>query len=62
LGAPASSSPAIGIALRILWWRKPHHYPKVGIPSAGLVWCYKEDKYCMYLQNIFHWASYSSLQ
>jgi hypothetical protein len=33
MGAPASSYATAGIALRILWPRKPRHYVKVGIPS-----------------------------
>jgi hypothetical protein len=35
MGAPASGCATAGIALRILWPRKPRHYVKVGIPSAG---------------------------
>jgi hypothetical protein len=34
-GDPASSYATAGIALRIIWPRKPHHYLKVGIPSVG---------------------------
>jgi hypothetical protein len=33
--APASSYATAVVALRIHWARKPHHYVKVGIPSAG---------------------------
>jgi hypothetical protein len=32
---PASSYATAGIALRIIWLRKPHHYVKVEIPSVG---------------------------
>jgi hypothetical protein len=35
MGAPASSYATAGIDLRILSPRKPRHYVKVGIPSAG---------------------------
>jgi hypothetical protein len=30
MGGPASSYATAGIALRIIWLRKPHHYVKVG--------------------------------
>jgi hypothetical protein len=35
MGAPASSKTTAGIALRVIWPRKPRHYVKVEIPSAG---------------------------
>jgi hypothetical protein len=35
MGGPASSYTTAGIALRIIWLRKPHHYVKVEIPSVG---------------------------
>ena len=35
LGDPASSCATAGIALRIIWPHKPHHYVKVGTPSGG---------------------------
>jgi hypothetical protein len=34
-GDPVSSYATAGIALRIIWPRKPHHYVKVGITSVG---------------------------
>jgi hypothetical protein len=35
MGDPASSYATAGIALRIIWPRKLHHYVKVEIPSVG---------------------------
>jgi hypothetical protein len=40
MGAPARSYATAGIALRILWPRKPRQYVKVRIPSAGLKYYY----------------------
>jgi hypothetical protein len=36
MGGPASGYATAGIALRIIWLRKPHHYDKVEIPSLFL--------------------------
>jgi len=35
LGDPDSSYATAGLALRIIWTHKPHHYVKVGTPSGG---------------------------
>ena len=35
LGDPASSYATAGLALRIIWPHKPHHYVKVETPSGG---------------------------
>jgi hypothetical protein len=44
---PASSYTTTGIALRIIWQCKPHHYIKVGIPVGGsyILWhiCSKQE-------------------
>jgi hypothetical protein len=43
MGGPASNYATAGIALRIIWLRKPHHYVKVEIPSVGTLPCKKEN-------------------
>jgi len=35
LGDPASSYATAGLALRIIWPHKPHHYVKAEIPAGG---------------------------
>jgi hypothetical protein len=35
-GDPASSYATAGLALRIIWPHKPHHYIKVETPTGGL--------------------------
>jgi hypothetical protein len=35
MGGSTSSYATAGIALMIIWPRKPHHYFKVGIPTRG---------------------------
>ena len=39
-GDPASSYATAGLALRIIWPHKPHHYVKVEAPSVGAMSCY----------------------
>jgi len=57
LGDRASSYPTAGLALRIIWPHKPHHYVKVGTPSGGLretdienhfIWLGNQDIYCIF--------------
>ena len=38
LGDPASSYATTGLALRIIWPHKPHHYVKVETPSGGILY------------------------
>jgi hypothetical protein len=38
MGDPTSSYATAGIALRIIWPRKLHHYVKAGIPTGGNIW------------------------
>jgi hypothetical protein len=35
MGGPTSSYATAGIALRVIWPHKPHHYVKVETPSEG---------------------------
>ena len=35
---PANSRATAGLAVRIIWPHKPHHYHKVGTPSGGLLY------------------------
>jgi hypothetical protein len=36
MGGPKSSYATAGIALRLIWPHKPHHYVTVGIPSLAV--------------------------
>jgi hypothetical protein len=36
LGDPTSSYATAGIALKVIWPRKPHHYVRVETPSGGI--------------------------
>jgi hypothetical protein len=41
LGDPTSSYATAGVALRVFWSRKPHHYVKVETPSGGGLYIYR---------------------
>jgi len=40
LGDTSSSYATAGLALRIIWSHKPHHYVKVVTPSGGITKAY----------------------
>jgi hypothetical protein len=66
LGDSASSYATAGLAVRIIWPHKPHHYVEVGTPSGGHQWFTIKNKYwfqtfimCRQHQHTNLWPWYS---